>query len=63
MDKVELTSTQFNDATEKLLDIIDDCVFIIDEKGKFVLYNKANARLDNLSVEAVVGKHITEVYN
>ena len=40
MDKVELTSTQFNDATEKLLDIIDDCVFIIDEKGKFVLYNK-----------------------
>ncbi len=63
MDKVELTSTQFHDATEKLLDIIDDCVFIIDEKGRFVLYNKANARLDTLAAEAVIGKHITEVYN
>lgn len=63
MDSVKLTSLHFNDNTERILDTIDDCVFIIDNKGKFVLYNKANARLDNLPADKVIGKHITEVYN
>ncbi len=47
---------------QKMLDIIDDCVFVIDHNGKIVLFNDANERLDNLKREQVLGKHLTEVY-
>ena len=58
MENLDLPKT-FTD----ILDLLDDCVFIVDKNGYFVFYNKANERLDKLDQEFVIGRHLTECFN
>lgn len=45
-----------------ILDLLDDCIFIVDKNGHFVFYNKANEKLDKLEREFVIGRHLTECF-
>lgn len=45
-----------------ILDLLDDCVFIVDKDGYFVFYNKANEKLDKLERNFVIGRHLTECF-
>ncbi len=63
MEKLILNSIDFSKDINAILNIIDDCLFVINNEGRFVLYNRANAKLDGLNIEEVIGKHITEIYN
>lgn len=58
MENINLPKT-FTD----ILDLLDDCIFIVDKNGYFVFYNKANERLDKLDQDFVIGRHLTECFN
>jgi PAS domain S-box-containing protein len=45
-----------------ILDLLDDCIFIVDKNGYFVFYNKANEKLDKLKRGFVIGRHLTECF-
>ncbi|EKD33621.1 MAG: hypothetical protein ACD_75C02641G0005 [uncultured bacterium] len=45
-----------------VLDNFDDGVIISDCKGNILYYNQAQASIDDLDPKAVIGKHVTEIY-
>jgi arginine utilization regulatory protein len=45
-----------------ILDLLDECIFIVDKNGHFVFYNKANEKLDKLKRGFVIGRHLTECF-
>ncbi|KUO50946.1 MAG: hypothetical protein APF76_03080 [Desulfitibacter sp. BRH_c19] len=50
------------DILENVINSIDEAVMVCDNQGKLIIYNEANQRLDGLSKEQVIGKHVTSVY-
>lgn len=47
----------------RALDGVSEGVSIIDNQGKLIYFNTAAERLEELSAEDVIGKHIKEVYS
>ena len=47
---------------EKILDYVIDAVQIIDNKGKIIYCNRASAKLDGVEQNAILGKHVLEIY-
>ncbi|MCD5410190.1 MAG: sigma 54-interacting transcriptional regulator, partial [Clostridiales bacterium] len=47
---------------EKILDYVSDAVQIIDNKGKIIYCNRASAKLDGVEQNAILGKHVLEIY-
>jgi len=46
-----------------LVDSLPDCFFIKDREGKYLLSNKANARLNNINLpEGLIGKTVFELF-
>lgn len=45
-----------------IINSIDDAILVCDYQGHFIEYNDANARMDGLLREQVLGKHVTHVY-
>lgn len=48
---------------EEIINTITDGVIISDYKGKLVLYNKSQEKLEDLKSKDVVGKYLWEAYN
>jgi len=46
-----------------VLAAFDEGVIITDHRGRIVFYNEAQARIDGLKAEEVLGRAVTEVYN
>ncbi|NTW04578.1 MAG: sigma 54-interacting transcriptional regulator [Peptococcaceae bacterium] len=46
-----------------ILDLLDECIMIVDKQGKIIFYNQANEKLDNLKREDIIGRHLTECFN
>lgn len=51
-----------NAILESLLDLVDDAVFVKDRQGRYQIINAAGARLLGRSVEEVVGRDDTELF-
>lgn len=47
---------------EKILDYVSDAVQIIDNTGKIIYCNRASAKLDGVEQNAILGKHVLEIY-
>jgi arginine utilization regulatory protein len=45
-----------------LLGIYDEGVIIADAVGRIVFYNEAQAKIDDLPVDFVLGRHVNEIY-
>lgn len=45
-----------------ILDLLDDCILIVDKNGMVLFYNQANEKLDNLQREKVIGCHIDDCF-
>ena len=60
---VEMENLNLPKTFTDILDLLDDCIFIVDKNGYFVFYNKANERLDKLDQDFVIGRHLTECFN
>lgn len=46
-----------------LLGIFDEGVIITDPEGRIVFYNAAQSTIDDLPIDYVLGRHVTEIYN
>ena len=46
-----------------VLDALSAGVIIVDHKGNIVFYNDAMARIDDISRDEAVGRHLTEIYD
>ena len=51
-----------NAALEAVVEVIDDAVFVKDERGRYALINAAGARIVGKSVEEVLGKDDTDLF-
>lgn len=47
---------------EKILDYVSDAVQIINARGKIIYCNRASAKLDGVEQNAILGKHVLEIY-
>jgi arginine utilization regulatory protein len=45
-----------------LLGIYDEGVIVADVEGRIVFYNEAQAKIDDLPVDYVLGRHVNEIY-
>ncbi|HLR21172.1 MAG TPA: sigma 54-interacting transcriptional regulator, partial [Tissierellaceae bacterium] len=52
----------FADAYIQIFDLLDDGIMVVDMEGKLVVYNEASEKLDKLSKEDVIGKHIQDCF-
>lgn len=59
---IEVESLNLSKTFTAMLDLLDDCIFIVDQKGYMVFYNRANEKLDKLERDFVIGRHITECF-
>lgn len=48
---------------QAILDLLDECIFIVDKQGNIIFFNRANEELDNLKREDIIGRHFTECFN
>ncbi|MED1951218.1 sigma-54 interaction domain-containing protein [Brevibacillus centrosporus] len=48
---------------ESIIDSLDEGVIMSDYRGKMLLYNKAQEKLEGLKSDRVVGKYLWEAYN
>ena len=46
-----------------LLRIYDEGVIVTDATGRIVFYNASQAEIDDLPVDYVLGRYVTEIYN
>jgi arginine utilization regulatory protein len=47
---------------QSLLDLYDEGVLVADAEGRIVFYNEAQAKIDDLPVDYVLGRHVNEIY-
>ncbi|MGI6685297.1 MAG: sigma-54 interaction domain-containing protein [Bacillota bacterium] len=58
IDELILTKT-----LQVILDLLDECILIVDKEGNIVFYNQASEKLDKLNRKDILGRHITECFN
>src|SRR5699024_10710863 len=59
---IKVKDIHFADAYIQIFDLLDDGIMVVDMEGKLVVYNEASEKLDKLSKEDVIGKHIQDCF-
>ena len=58
----EVDDLMLSKTLQVVLDLLDECILIVNKQGNIIFYNRASEELDNLKREDVIGHHITECY-
>ncbi len=59
----EVDDIIFSKTLQVILDLLDECIMVVDKQGKIIFYNQANEKLDNQKREDIIGRHFTECFS
>jgi arginine utilization regulatory protein len=59
----EVDNPILSKSLQVILDLLDECIMIVDKQGRIIFYNQANEKLDNQKREDILGHHFTECFN
>lgn len=62
MNYIKVNDLDFPEAYVQMFDLLDECILIVDIKGRIVLINSATEELDEISREETIGQYIDQVY-